>query len=138
MKCLVKFSCSLAGSPSLSSFSLFHVEEAGSSLWPPFLGVKAVVGAVTPGLKAFPSCLIDKNALARPVLPGRAGTASVVASFAIEISSVTLVVLRPRHFRGESAARIAVGVLESEQDQRAHRVGVVAGPAGSDRQRSVL
>ena len=29
---------------------------------------------VTPGLKAFPSCLIDNNALARTFLPGRAGT----------------------------------------------------------------
>ena len=29
---------------------------------------------VTPGLKAFPSCLIDNNALARTFLPGCAGT----------------------------------------------------------------
>ena len=32
---------------------------------------------VTPGLKAFPSCLIDNNALARTFLPGRAGTTLV-------------------------------------------------------------
>ena len=35
---------------------------------------------MTPGLKAFPSYLIDNNALARTFLPGRAGTTGFLAA----------------------------------------------------------
>lgn len=50
---------------------------------------------VTPGLKAFPSCLIDNNALARTFLPGRSGTAvsaSTVCAAATTANSLGTVV----------------------------------------------
>lgn len=47
---------------------------------------------VTPGLKAFPSCLIDNNALARTFLPGRSGTTVSVSfvSAAVTLDKVVL------------------------------------------------
>ena len=82
MKCPVNFSRSLAILFFVSSWVPALLLGGGlswpppPSFWPPpVLGkaFTAVVG-VTPGLKAFPSCLIDNNALARTFLPGRAGT----------------------------------------------------------------
>ena len=51
----------------LPALSLFHIRRSTRKPYSVFLGV-------TPGLKAFPSSLIDNNALARTFLPGRADT----------------------------------------------------------------
>ena len=51
----------------LPALSLFHIRRSTRKPKTVFLGV-------TPGLKAFPSSLIDNNALARTFLPGRADT----------------------------------------------------------------
>ena len=121
MKCVVKFSCSLVGGTSLLapqfSSSLFHISlrpwlrllpqppmastrKAGSSHRPPSqppastpTSADGYVG-VTPGLKAFPSCLIDNNALARTFLPGRAGTTcrpeyNAATTVAADVSALT-------------------------------------------------
>ena len=79
MKCPVNFSRSLAILFFVSSWVPALLLGGGGLSWPPppsfwpppVLGkaFTAVVG-VTPGLKAFPSCLIDNTALARPFLAG--------------------------------------------------------------------
>ena len=51
----------------LPALSLFHIRRSTRKPYSVFPGV-------TPGLKAFPSSLIDNNALARTFLPGRADT----------------------------------------------------------------
>ena len=124
MKCPVNFSRSLAILFFVSSWVPALLLGGGlswpppPSFWPPpVLGkaFTAVVG-VTPGLKAFPSCLIDNTALARPFLAGLSRLVSVTENGAVTLdfseskspNGVSLTVQRFKKFTGGICRRAPV------------------------------